>query len=752
VLVCLDSKQPTCVYWGPEHVLLYNDAYRSLLGEKHPGALGRTAREVWAELWNVLGPRFATVLERGEAFWREDELLPLRSRGFIEERYFNFSLSAIRGDDNVPIGILNTASETTSRVISERRTHLLSKLAEGMVGMLSTSPICSRAAELLAGGLEDVPFCLIYKSDLKNGGREAKLIASAGLEACGPASPHSIALRDEDASAHTWPLKRIAQTETLALLEDLQTRFRPGLRCGIWPESARAAALIPIRATSDEDLPVTFLILGINPRCPFDDAYRSFVERVADILKRAVLQSTAYDQEKRSSAERRAILECAIDRSQERVFLIGNDGNLVYVNAAAARSLNYTREELVGMHVRNIDPDLPPLAWETYLREYAKGAPRTFETRHKTKDGRIFPVEVTSSNFTYDGVDYRMALVRDISARKQAEEEARRAETQRAMLEFGMDQVHEGAFLIPLGGDERFLYVNAEASRSLGYSRDQLLRMGVPDIDPDYSLERVHREFGGEVCPTTFESRHMRKDGRIFPVEIEANYFEFSGKRYVMALTRDISKRKATEAHLHLLMHEVNHRAKNLLAVIQAIVSLTIRDNGAEDFESSLRERIAALAASHDLLVENEWKGVDLRTLITTQLAHFRDLLTSRLILDGPSVQLKPEASQALGMALHELATNSAKYGAFSSANGSVRLVWNIETNAEGSSFSICWSEHGGPAPKQPERQGFGHRVIVQMAEYALNARASLTYQRSGLIWHLKGPVESIVELGSEEN
>jgi PAS domain S-box-containing protein len=214
----------------------------------------------------------------------------------------------------------------------------------------------------------------------------------------------------------------------------------------------------------------------------------------------------------------------------------------------------------------------------------------------------------------------------------------------------------------------------------------------------------------------------------------------------LIVFNRDITERKAYEAHLHLLMREVNHRAKNLLAVVQAVVRQTAGEKDPKLFERRLSERIAALAASHDLLVKNEWRGVDTGNLVETQLAHFKDLIGTRVILGGPPALLKPEAAQALGMALHELATNAGKYGALSCREGSVRVEWEIAANGKGPIFKIRWIERNGPPPQEPRRQGFGQKVMVQMAEYALEAKVSLTYPSSGLVWELATPAARAIE------
>ncbi len=245
-----------------------------------------------------------------------------------------------------------------------------------------------------------------------------------------------------------------------------------------------------------------------------------------------------------------------MDSVHEGAFLIDDDGRFLYVNGEASRSLGYSREELLRMGVPDIDPDVSEERWDKEFRGLAY--PTTFETRHKSKDGRVFPVEISANFFEYDGARYIMSLVRDISERKQAEEERRRVAEQRDVLEFAMERVHEGAFLIREDG--RFVYVNAEAARSMGYSREELLRLGVPDIDPDFPPERF-AEHMREVATTgsvAIETRHMTKDGRIFPVEIYANFFEYEGNPYLMALSRDISERKRAEEELRRKTEELD--------------------------------------------------------------------------------------------------------------------------------------------------------------------------------------------------
>ncbi|MGO9544176.1 MAG: PAS domain S-box protein [Rhodomicrobium sp.] len=859
------------------------------------------------------------------------------------------------------------------------------------------------------------------------------------------------------------------------------------------------------------------------------------------------------------------MLEFALNRVHEGAFLIDNGSRFLYVNDEATRSLSYSREELLQMRVADVDPNYPPERWPIVWQRLQEESPFTIETLHRAKDGRLFAVEITASAFNYGGRTYSLALARDITERKRAEEERQRAAEQQAILEFALNNVHEAAFLVD--EDSRFLYVNGEAIRALEYNHEELLDKCVADIDPDFPPERwpgYWREVQKERM-LSFETRHKTKRGRVFPVELASNYFEYGGRPYVMGLARDITERKraeedlrnkteeldrfftlsqdlfciastdgyflrlnpsweqtlgytlaelqdrpfydfihpddvastreavdeliaqkevinfpnryrckdgsyrwiewratavggriygaarditrrkqqeherlahlkffesmdrinraiqgtndleemmdhvigavlelfgcdrawlvhpcepeapfwrvameqtkpeypgalalkqeipsdehvvrtfrmmlsasgplqfriselpqapkvmkafgiksqmamaiqpkagkpwlfglhqcsreriwtpdeerlfqeigrrltdaltslltfrdlqtseefsrtvlessadcikvtdpggriefmngpgrrlmeiddyesvkgrlwaetwpekarplvqaaigdaldgrighfsalcptekgtpkwwdvlvapvkdrgdhirnlvstarditerkAAEQRMNLLMNEVNHRARNLLAVVQAVARRTAGEENPKLFAKSLGERIKALAASHGLIVDSEWKGVDVGKLVTIQLSPFKDLIGSRIILKGPPALLKPPAAQALGMALHELTTNASKYGALSCSTGSVNVEWDIATHGGASIFKIRWSEHGGPPPKEPEHHGFGQKVMVQVAEDALEAVVTLKYPSSGLVWELAAPAERAIE------
>ena len=208
----------------------------------------------------------------------------------------------------------------------------------------------------------------------------------------------------------------------------------------------------------------------------------------------------------------------------------------------------------------------------------------------------------------------------------------------------------------------------------------------------------------------------------------------------------DLSERIRHEEHVRLLMAEVNHRSKNMLSLVQAIAKRTVATHP-EDFIERFGERVQALAASQDLLVKNEWKAVSLGDLIGSQLAHFDDAHDSRITLDGPQLAIKSSASQALGMALHELATNAAKYGALSNISGRVIISWSVPFDAAGKSrFALSWIESGGPLVTKPTRLGFGSTVTDSMLKMSLGGNVKVDFAPPGLVWHFDCPAEGFLE------
>jgi signal transduction histidine kinase len=297
----LDSPFPIALYWGPEYILIYNTAWSPIAGDKHPWALGRPGREVWPEIWDIIGPEFDAVLTRGEGIWSEDRLLPMRRHGYTEECYFNYSMSPIHGEDGAVVGVFNAVVETTYRVLSERRMGLLRELAQRTAMARSVATACIIAAEVLGNDQADVPFCLVYLLKKTDAGNVARLTGSAGLAAGHPAASTLIDLDNQVTPAHSWPLAQVLGTRQVELVNDLSSRFDAQLPGGPWQEKARSALVAPLLATVRSDQPVGFLIIGVSSHRAADESYRSFAELAAGGLSAAMSSGRAYDDERRKA-------------------------------------------------------------------------------------------------------------------------------------------------------------------------------------------------------------------------------------------------------------------------------------------------------------------------------------------------------------------------------------------------------------------------------------------------------------------
>jgi PAS domain S-box-containing protein len=208
----------------------------------------------------------------------------------------------------------------------------------------------------------------------------------------------------------------------------------------------------------------------------------------------------------------------------------------------------------------------------------------------------------------------------------------------------------------------------------------------------------------------------------------------------------DVTERKEGEAHLRLLLRELTHRSKNLLAVIQAMARQTANHAGSTDaFLKQFGSRLQALAASHDLLVRESWYGASLGELIRSQLSSYLDGNSVQVSIEGPAIALKPEAAQNLGLALHELAINAAKFGALSVPTGRVSITWIRRESAVDNAVELDWREQLGPKVKARRKKGFGTMVIERNLARALDAKVSMDFDPDGLHCHIVIPASQIL-------
>jgi PAS domain S-box-containing protein len=432
----------------------------------------------------------------------------------------------------------------------------------------------------------------------------------------------------------------------------------------------------------------------------------------------------------------------------DAVIASDEDERIVYLNAAAEHLYGLAATEALGRWL----PRIYDTRWRSpedetaatiALRDRSEWRGENF---HVTHDGRELQVESRVSIMR--GADGRstgrLAVIRDVTERSRHEDEVRVSEIRYRRL---FEAAHDGVLLLDAGSG-KIIDANPFMTRMLGYPHDDLIGKELFEIGllKDEVASREMVRVLKKVSQVRYENLPLEgQDGRHQEVEVVANLYDENGRGVIQCNIRDITERKRSEEHVRLLMAEVNHRAKNLLAVVQVVAQQTAKYGDVATFATRLSERIAGLAAGQDLLVKTEWQGVEIAALIEAQLAHFGDLIGTRVRLGGPpNVRLTMAAAQGIGMALHELATNAAKYGALSNSEGEVRILWQMTAGAN-PTFSMSWVEDGGPKVEAPTRKGFGQIVIGRMAEAAVQGVAEIAFQENGLVWRLRAAAEYVL-------
>jgi PAS domain S-box-containing protein len=370
-------------------------------------------------------------------------------------------------------------------------------------------------------------------------------------------------------------------------------------------------------------------------------------------------------------------------------------------------------------------------------RVLSSGEPADCEVSTILPERRALYALHVDPTFGKDGeVDGIMCAAIDISRIRSLESEQRRLTDELATALQRYETALRGSHVTVYTQDRDLRYTTV-SNAMFGRAVDELVGCYDQDIlPPDSSaaivaLKRSVLETG-QSKDTEFRVEH---DDNVhwYDTHIEALRDTDGDIVGLTCAAVDISSRKAGEAHLREIMRELTHRSKNLLAVIQAMARQTARHTGTtEAFLEQFSARVQALASSHDLLVQESWYGASLSELIRSQLGYYLDRDGSQVSVEGPALLLKPEAAQSLSLAVHELATNAAKYGGLSVPGGRVAIIWRLRSVTEGDGIEIVWAESGGPGVTPPERRGFGTLVIERNLARSLDADIKLEFPPEG--------------------
>ncbi|MCW3840842.1 SpoIIE family protein phosphatase [Micromonospora yasonensis] len=404
VSICLHSRLPTALWWGEELVMLYNDAYRSVLGAAGHGALGRPGKQVWPEAWDVVGPMLTDVLAGRGAAGNQDQRLLLDRPGLVEECWFSFSCSPIIDEAGTPGGVFAVVSETTHRVVSDRRLRLLSTLGAALVEVTEPEEVLSRTVKALAGSTSVLPFVRLYLADSDG------LRPVAGDDAEPPPG-----------AAASWPLAEVLADGRLRVLpvDPPDGPDRPG---------AHQVAVVPVPEPGGP-APTAVLVAGFDPRRPVDADSLAFVELLAGHVGTALAGARAHQAEHRRAAAlaELRLFQALVERSGDFIAVATPDGRTVYVNPAgrALVGLGDTdRVDGLGL-VDFAAPDVRDL-WRTEL------IPTALRQGHHRAESRLVrldtgeQLDVDHQTFTVTTGDERdtaafvATVARDVTDRQRA--------------------------------------------------------------------------------------------------------------------------------------------------------------------------------------------------------------------------------------------------------------------------------------------------------------------------------------------
>ena len=298
VRIMLTSRQPIWLGWGPELTYLYNDPYKSIIGGKHPQALGRPFREVWHEIFGVVGPMADSVMTRNEGTYVEAQLLIMERYGYPEETYYTFSYSPVPNDDGGRGGLICANTDDTRRVIGERQIDTLRELAAAVTTARSADDACTLAVEALCANRRDVPFAMLYLVD-ESGTGPMRRVAS---------SPQSEALHDP----RLWPCADVIASGNVKVVS--LDGVNGNIPAGAWPRPPDRAAVVPI-ASSGQHGHVAVLVVGLNPFRQFDEHYGGFLDLASRQVAGGITSAEAYEEERR-----RAEALAELDRAKTAFF------------------------------------------------------------------------------------------------------------------------------------------------------------------------------------------------------------------------------------------------------------------------------------------------------------------------------------------------------------------------------------------------------------------------------------------------
>jgi PAS domain S-box-containing protein len=422
-------------------------------------------------------------------------------------------------------------------------------------------------------------------------------------------------------------------------------------------------------------------------------------------------------------------------------------GRYIFVNQRFCDMVGYREDELTGMRMQDIThPDDVSGNLRLSRRMIETGASFEVEKRFKRKDGTFAwaSVSVAPIRNAAGQVHQAAAVAIDIAERKHAEEIEHRIA---AIIESSDDAI------VSTNLDDVITSWNGGAERLYGYRAEEMIGRPLTSLLPDDRQDegrRILELIRRDEHVRSYETVRRHKDGNPVEVSLTVSPIRDAHGRIVGSskIARDISERRRAERIQRTLVHELNHRVKNILATIQAIARQTFPSGqGDDEARRTFDARLFALSKAHDLLTRTDWGGAELSEVVAEVIAPYH---REWFEIDGPDVRLTPRTALALALAMHELATNAAKYGALSVPTGRVAITWAVRAG-DPRYLTFRWQERGGPLVVPPSHKGFGSRLIERSLAMELAGVVQITYDPAGVVCDVTAPLSDGPDTGSAE-
>lgn len=777
VPMMLKSRQAMFITWGDENTLLYNDSYAEILVRKHPAALAQPFKEVWHEIWEPDLKNLVARTKQGESISMDNITLLMERKGYTETTHFSFSYTPIRGTEGEVLGIFCPCDEITAQVKDEARQRFRAELMDELRSSQDPVAIVGKAAQMLACHLNANQAAFVeIEPDNEHGvvtrdwtdGTLSNIVGRHRLEDFGAAIINEMRAGRHLVIPDTSKDPRLSEPKVQAMFAQLKIAavldvpyFQNGRMVGVltilsstirhwepgevalaqevaervWSLLERERAEGMERRRLEQLQILTATSVRVTAASGLDQAMAEIIDgarRVVDVHQAVVSLTMGKDWEQAINS-----VYLSDKYSEFSDYDVPPTGQGIYTLVCEHnRAMRMTQAQLEAHpRFRSFSDDNaihPPMrGWLAAPLVGRDGSNLGLVQMSDKRDGTEF-------DEADEAVLVQLAQLAAVAVEQARTSDALRRSENRRRLATEAAQVGIWSFDM----EKNQIKCDSLCRKLFGLDHDRTTYPGDDFIDCLHPEDRSRVLDAVRVAIKDTEHGNFDCEYRVIGVKDGVQRWLkakgralFEGDRAVhfTGTVIDISDRRRTEERQTLLAREIDHRAKNLLAVVQSVVQLT-RAETTRDLKTSLVGRIHALSQAHNLLAASQWEGVPLAQVLSAELAPFRETLADRIAVDGPDIQLMPAAGQSLALVLHELATNAAKYGAMSEAYGLLDIRWAVQAaGPDKGALCLTWRESDGPSVASNRRDGFGSTMMRAMVRGQLGGTLDVDWAENGM-------------------